>query len=87
MVQTNDFGREEIFCVSSRKCTKAWIIDSKCSYHMTLHRECFTIFRSANFGFVYLGDDKASVIIVIGQIKITMDEGGMRSLNDIRYIP
>jgi transposase InsO family protein len=54
---------------------------------MTPNREWFTTFRSGNFGFVYLGDDKACAITGIGQVKIAMDDGGVRTLTDVRYIP
>lgn len=39
-----------------------------------------------NLYFFNLGDDKACTIIGMRQIKIYMDDGGMRTLNDIRYI-
>ncbi|CAJ2662759.1 unnamed protein product [Trifolium pratense] len=88
IVQTDDSGSEgDLLCVSSSKCTDAWILDSSCSYHMTSNREWFTTFRSGSFGFVYLGDDKACAITGIGQIKIAMDDGGVRTLTDVRYIP
>lgn len=53
---------------------------------MTSHREWFTTFRSRNFGFVYIGDDKTCTITRMTQIKISMDDGGMWTLNEVRYI-
>jgi hypothetical protein len=54
---------------------------------MTPNREWFTTFRSGSFRFVYLGDDKACVITGIGHVKIAMDDSGVQTLNDVRYIP
>lgn len=56
------------------------------SYHMTLHIEWFTTFKSNNFGFVYLIDDKACSITRMGYIEITIDDRGALTFNDVRYI-
>lgn len=53
-------------CFSFKKYAYAWIIDSDFSYHMMLHQEWFTTFRSGNFAFIYLGDDKACTIARMG---------------------
>lgn len=86
VIQTYDSGNEaNILCVSFSKCTNAWIPDSNYSYHVTSHSKWFTTFKSGNLGF-YMGDDKAWNITWMWQIKISMDIGGMQTLNDVRYI-
>lgn len=57
-------------------------------YHMTPQREWFITFKSSSCGFVYLDDDKTCDVTGMGQIKIDMDEeGDVRTLNDVIYIP
>ncbi|KAE8658345.1 hypothetical protein F3Y22_tig00116971pilonHSYRG00233 [Hibiscus syriacus] len=48
---------------SMTQLTDAWILDSGCSYHITPNREWFSTYRSVNYGFVYLGDDRCCNII------------------------
>ena len=40
-----------------------------------------------NFGFIYLGDDKTCTITGKGQTKIALDDGGVRTLSEVRYFP
>ena len=88
VVQYDDSCSEEDFlCVSSIKCTDACILDFGCSYHMTMHREWFNPFISGDFGFVYLGDDKTCTITRKGKIKISLDDGGVRTLSEVSYVP
>ena len=80
-------SEDDLLCVSSVKCTDAWVLDSGCSYHMTPHREWFNSFKSGDFGYVYLGDDKPCIIKGMGQVKIALDDGGVRTLSQVRYVP
>ena len=36
---------------------------------------------------VYIGNDKACVVVRMGQVKIAMDDSGVRMLCDVRHIP
>src|ERR1044072_32213 len=80
-------SEEDMLSVSSTKCAEAWILDSGCSYHMTPHREWFHSFREGDFGFVYLGDDKTCAITGMGQVKVALEEGGVQTLGEVRYVP
>src|ERR1044072_1255829 len=80
-------SEEDLLSVSSTICTEAWILDSRCSYHMTPHREWFHSFREGDFGHVFLGDDKTCAITGMRQIKIALDDGGVRTLGEVRYVP
>lgn len=46
---------------------------------MTPHREWFKYFK--------LGDDKTCTIIRKGKFKISLDDGGVRMLSEVHYIP
>lgn len=43
------------------------------------------ISRAGNFEFAYMSDDNSFAIIIMGQIKIAMDDGGARTLNDVTF--
>lgn len=49
--------------------------------------EMLDSFKSSDFGFVYLGDDKTCTIIGNGKIKIALDGGGVCTLSEARYVP
>jgi len=69
------------------KFLDAWILDSRCSYHITPKREWFKTYKSTNFGCVYLGDDRCCNIVGIGDVRIRMYDGTTRTLCDVRHIP
>lgn len=46
VVQTDGSCSEKyLLCISSTKCIDAWILDSRCFYHMMPHREWFNSFK------------------------------------------
>ena len=54
---------------------------------MTFNKDWFDSYSSGNFGFVYLGNDKACAVTGKGQIKIRMHDGVVRTLCDVRHVP
>ena len=73
--------------VSTNQFMDAWILDSGCSYHITPNVEWFTSYMSAYSGSVYLGDDRCCNIVGIGEVRIKMYDGTVRTLCDVRHIP
>ena len=55
--------------------------------NITPNREWFTSYRSGNFGSFYLGDDTCHSIVGIGEVKIKMYDGIVRTMRDVRHIP
>ena len=53
---------------------------------MMSHQEWLNSFKSDNFSFVYLGDDKTFTIIGKGKIKIALDDGGVYTLSGEHYV-
>lgn len=53
---------------------------------MAPYQKWFTTYKSHNFGFIYMGNDKPCIIIGMRQIKIVMDDSGVRTLNNVTYI-
>ncbi|KAL0440731.1 UNVERIFIED_CONTAM: Retrovirus-related Pol polyprotein from transposon TNT 1-94 [Sesamum radiatum] len=83
----SDWSDGDMLSVSANQFVDAWILDSGCSYHITPNREWFTPYRSGNSGSVYLGDDRCCNIISVGDARIKMYDGTIRTLSDVRHIP
>ncbi|KAE8653948.1 hypothetical protein F3Y22_tig00117056pilonHSYRG00559 [Hibiscus syriacus] len=77
----------DMLSISTTQLTDAWIIDSGCSYHITLNREWFLTYMSVNSGFVYLDDDRCCNIVGIGDVRIKMYDGSVRTLSGVQHIP
>ncbi|KAL0293416.1 UNVERIFIED_CONTAM: Retrovirus-related Pol polyprotein from transposon TNT 1-94 [Sesamum radiatum] len=84
---SSDCSDGDMLSVSTNQFMDAWILDSRCSYHITPNREWFTSYRSGNSGSVYLGDDRCCSIVGIGDVRIKMYDGTVRTLCDVRHIP
>ena len=71
---------------SSDHLIDSWILDSACSYHMTSNKDWFNTYKSVNFGFVLMGNDASCKVAGIGNIKIKMFDGVVRTLCDVRHV-
>jgi hypothetical protein len=65
----------------------SWILDSACSFHVTPNRDWFDIYRSVNFGKVTIGNGAHYKSTGIGNIRIKMFDGVVRTLCDVRHVP
>jgi len=83
--EESDDSDGDMLSVSTTQFSDVWILDSGCS--ITPNREWFTTYRSANSGCVYLGDDRCCNIVGIGDVRIRMYDGTVRTLCDVRHIP
>ncbi|KAE8732732.1 hypothetical protein F3Y22_tig00001750pilonHSYRG00022 [Hibiscus syriacus] len=84
---TSDCSEGDMLSISTTQLTDAWILDSGCSYHITPNREWFSTYRPVNSGSVYLGDDRCCNIVGIGDVRIKMHDGSVRTLSGVRHIP
>ncbi|KAE8721370.1 hypothetical protein F3Y22_tig00016115pilonHSYRG00011 [Hibiscus syriacus] len=83
----SDCSEGDMLSISTTQLTDAWILDSGCSYHITPNREWFSTYRPINSGSVYLGDDRCCNIVGIGDVRIKMHDGSVRTLSGVRHIP
>ncbi|KAL0301486.1 UNVERIFIED_CONTAM: Retrovirus-related Pol polyprotein from transposon TNT 1-94 [Sesamum radiatum] len=88
MVQNDDsnFSNCDMLFVSTNQYVDAWILDSRCSYHIAPNRESFPSYRPGNSGSIYLGDDRCCNIASVGDVRIKMYDGTVRTLSDVRHI-
>ncbi|KAE8719673.1 hypothetical protein F3Y22_tig00109926pilonHSYRG00011 [Hibiscus syriacus] len=84
---TSDCSEGDMLSISTTQLTDAWILDSGCSYHITPNREWFSTYKPVNSGSVYLGDDRCCNIVGIGDVRIKMHDGSVRTLSGVRHIP
>jgi hypothetical protein len=64
----------------------SWILDSVCSFHMTPNRDWFNTYKSVNSGIVTMGNGAHCKITGIGNIRIKMFDGVVRTLCDVRHV-
>ncbi|KAE8715810.1 hypothetical protein F3Y22_tig00110160pilonHSYRG00625 [Hibiscus syriacus] len=83
----SDCSEGDMLSISTTQLTDAWILDFGCSYHITPNREWFSTYRSVYSGSVYLGDDRCCNIVGIGDVKIKMYDGSVRTSYGVRHIP
>ncbi|KAE8729500.1 Disulfide isomerase L-2 isoform 2 [Hibiscus syriacus] len=77
----------DMLSISITQLMDAWILDSGCSYHITPNMEWFSTYMSVNSSYVYLCDDICCNIVGIGEVRIKMYDGIVRTLCDVRQIP
>ncbi|KAL0447561.1 UNVERIFIED_CONTAM: Retrovirus-related Pol polyprotein from transposon TNT 1-94 [Sesamum latifolium] len=82
-----DCSDGDMLSVSTNQFMDVWLLDFGCSYHITPNREWFTSYRSGNSGSIYLGDDRCCNIVGVGDVRIKMYDGTVRTLFDVRHIP
>uniref|UniRef100_A0A2N9HUM1 Integrase catalytic domain-containing protein n=1 Tax=Fagus sylvatica TaxID=28930 RepID=A0A2N9HUM1_FAGSY len=65
----------------------SWLLDSTCSFHVTIHMSWFDTYRSVNCGSIRMGNDASCKVIGIGTIKIKMFDNVVRTLGEVRHVP
>ena len=66
---------------------ESWVLDSACSYHMTLKKDWFDTNKPYNDGMVQMGNDATCPVIGIGTVKIKMFDGVVRVLSNVKHVP
>ncbi|GKV28505.1 hypothetical protein SLEP1_g37549 [Rubroshorea leprosula] len=74
-----------VLSISTNSSGEEWILDSGCSFHVCQRRDWFETYKPAT-GTVVLGDDTALPIVGIGNIRIKM-YGGMVKTFEVRHVP
>lgn len=80
---------EEARALNVVKCSpisKLWIMDFGCSFHMSSNLEWFSDLKESD-GSVLLGDDHICEVKGMRNICLRMDDGSLKMLTEVRYIP
>jgi len=61
----------------------AWLLDSGCTYHVCSKREWFSAYKPYDEGFVLMGNDVVCKAVGIGNIRIGIFDGQIRTLTNM----
>ena len=86
-VASDGYESYEVFLVSDFKSEDEWILDSGCSFHMTPNRSWFSTFKKIDGGKVLLGNNKECSVTGIGDIKLKLEDGSVKTLSNVRLVP
>ena len=64
-----------------------WIIDSGCNFHMTNNKSWIRDLRHQKIGKVIFGNGQTCAIEGIGNVMFRLDDGTLREIKDVRYVP
>ena len=71
----------------SSNSSSAWLLDTGCSHHMCSKRDWFHEFEELESGVVYTADDTPLTTYGIGSIRLKNQDGAIRILKGVRYVP
>ena len=72
---------------NANRLINSWVLDSTCSFHVTLHRDWFDTYKSVNCGFVLMGNNATCKVVGIGTIKIKTFDNVVRTLGEVQHVP
>ncbi|KAL0438177.1 UNVERIFIED_CONTAM: Retrovirus-related Pol polyprotein from transposon TNT 1-94 [Sesamum latifolium] len=61
--------------------------DSGCSFHMSPYKEIFSSYKTDDFGFVAMANEKLCGIKGLGDVCVTFDNGYKLTLKNVRHVP
>ena len=82
-------GDDDMLSISSNPdhLTYSWIMDSICFCHMMPNKDWFDSHMLVNYGSILISNDASCRIFRIGNIKVNMFNGVIRTFSDVRHIP
>ena len=84
----SEFGAYLLLVSSSNNVLlESWVLDSACSYHMTLKKDWFNTYKPYNGSMVQMGNDATCSVIGISTMKIKMFDEVVRVLSNVRHVP
>ena len=67
--------------------TDSLIMDSACSYHLMPNKDWFDTYRLVDYGYLLMGNDASCRVVGMGNMKVKMFVGVIRTLCHVRSIP
>jgi len=67
---TDGYDNSDVLIVTDQPCSDEWILDSGCTFHMTLNQEWFDTYKKVDIGSVLMGNDIACKVVGIGAVRI-----------------
>ncbi|KAG8503622.1 hypothetical protein CXB51_001566 [Gossypium anomalum] len=82
-----DFSNGELLVasVNDSKLSEEWILDSGCTFHMSLNQDWFTTYKTVSEAVVLIGNNASCKIAGVGTIKVKIFDGVAKTLSDVRH--
>ena len=77
---------QDALILSLDNINDAQVVDLGASFHATPYRKYFQDYVQGDFGYVYLGDDKAYNIVGKGKVLVMLQNKDQWMLNHVRHI-
>ena len=82
----DEYESYDVLVVSSSNSSKEWIVDSGCTWYMTLNKYVFEELCDQDGGSVLLGNNRACKIAGIRYVIFKLHDKSIRLLTDVRYV-
>jgi hypothetical protein len=88
VVDGNSEGSEFVLAITNfdGRFSNLWVLDTACTFHMSLKMDWFTTSESVNGGSVLMGNDVTSKIVGMGTIRIRIHDKIVRTMKNV-HIP
>lgn len=88
-VSIASYGYEsvDVLMATTSITEKDWVLDSGCSFHMTLMKEWFLGYKETDGGIVVMGNNNVCNVVGIGSIRIRLDDRTKKTLSRVRHVP
>lgn len=87
LVASDGYESSNVLVASINDSGEEWVLDSRCSFHMSPHKDWFQDLYEYQGGMVLLDDNKACKVSGIGSIRVKMFDGCIRILQEVRHVP
>ncbi|XP_038904482.1 uncharacterized protein LOC120090851 [Benincasa hispida] len=64
-----------------------WVLDSRCSFHMTPHKDWLSTYRDLDGGSVYMGNNNSCPVVGISSVSLKLEDRSVKLLRNVRHVP
>lgn len=84
---TEEYDSSDVLVVRKTKSKNDWVMDSRCTFHMCPRKSLFCKPTEVGGGRVLLEKIIECKIMGIGDLKLTLPDGTIKTLTKVRYVP
>lgn len=77
----------EVLVISEGDERNEWVLDSRCSFHMTPSHSWLHSYKELDEGKVLLGNNKQCDVVGIGEVKLKLANETVKILQEVRHVP
>ncbi|GKV11817.1 hypothetical protein SLEP1_g23036 [Rubroshorea leprosula] len=64
-----------------------WVVDTAASYHVTLNRDWFSLYKEGDFGYLKMGNRSEAKIVGVGDVWLETNSRSKLHLKNVRHVP